>query len=238
MRPSPLSSEAATAIYTALRLVGASPHSQENFVHTFTGNDPPREWRFQGIFGFGGKFWLDWDGWRVSCYSEDENPERLNRLQTCTELLMLLYAKFSKRSEKFGLLDFLQTGHLGPIVRNMTPKTAEMLLGEPEDRSIKTSPLILRYFNLELSFWAPHKELTPRLCLVELKVPEPGKPQCDLVDWGGLGPVSREEFRAFLKEHEIFEYPGRIGLGEMEISLNSGVVALFEDDRLVRFFQR
>jgi hypothetical protein len=35
-----------------------------------------REWRFQGNQGFGGKVW--WDGRRayVTCYQEDDNPQR------------------------------------------------------------------------------------------------------------------------------------------------------------------
>jgi hypothetical protein len=34
------------------------------------------EWRFQGSLGFGGKFFRDSNGYRVSCYPEDKTPER------------------------------------------------------------------------------------------------------------------------------------------------------------------
>lgn len=35
------------------------------------------EFRFQGRFGFGGKFYAESDRWRISCYNEDRTPERV-----------------------------------------------------------------------------------------------------------------------------------------------------------------
>jgi hypothetical protein len=96
-----LTHEAATAIYTALRLVGAPFSAQDHFIWAFTNPDgrsqePPHEWRFQGLFGFGGKFWLDHDGWRVSCYTEDENVKTNYLIKTSNELLAILYEKLGK----------------------------------------------------------------------------------------------------------------------------------------------
>jgi hypothetical protein len=35
-----------------------------------------KEWRFSGHLGFGGKFWRNGTDHYVSCYPEDETPER------------------------------------------------------------------------------------------------------------------------------------------------------------------
>ena len=48
------------------------------FVRYQMDDEPgPKEWRFQGALGFGGKFWSDSSGrLEVNCYKEDETPER------------------------------------------------------------------------------------------------------------------------------------------------------------------
>jgi hypothetical protein len=46
-----------------------------SFRHDQTSKDPAYEWRFQGCLGFGGKFYNEEDGFRVTCYPEDETPE-------------------------------------------------------------------------------------------------------------------------------------------------------------------
>jgi hypothetical protein len=49
------------------------------------------EYRFKGLLGFGGKLWLDMDGRaRVSCYSEDETPERVATMATANKMLQRL----------------------------------------------------------------------------------------------------------------------------------------------------
>lgn len=74
-----LSPETANAIYSLLaELGGAHETDRSNFVYHFTQapDGPPGEWRFQGIFGFGGKVYLTPDRWCVGCYREDDTPER------------------------------------------------------------------------------------------------------------------------------------------------------------------
>lgn len=53
---------------------GAAPSGEDDFVFL---NSRGRcdEYRFIGALGFGGKFWRH--DMRVSCYREDETPERL-----------------------------------------------------------------------------------------------------------------------------------------------------------------
>jgi hypothetical protein len=68
-------------VYDILEDIGASPNMRMAFVDGQAREDI-HEWRFMGLLGFGGKFWNEWSylnekyEWRVSCYSEDENPKR------------------------------------------------------------------------------------------------------------------------------------------------------------------
>ncbi len=54
---------------------GASETWRQDFVHAHTVRPTCQEYRFQGVLGFGGKFWPS--NWTVTCYPEDETPERL-----------------------------------------------------------------------------------------------------------------------------------------------------------------
>lgn len=46
-----------------------------------------REFRFGGSLGFGGKVWCDHGRVYVTCYPEDETPERLDIISTANVLL-------------------------------------------------------------------------------------------------------------------------------------------------------
>ncbi len=46
------------------------------FLHYITEETEPLEFRFIGSLGFGGKFYVNYNGWYVSCYPEDMTPER------------------------------------------------------------------------------------------------------------------------------------------------------------------
>ena len=52
-------------------------------------NDPD-EYRFIGALGFGGKFWRGRSEWHVSCYPEDRNPERDERIKRANHALEVL----------------------------------------------------------------------------------------------------------------------------------------------------
>ena len=73
-------------VYDILEDIGASPRMRMAFVDDESRHEI-HEWRFEGKLGFGGKFWNEWSyidkeyQWRVSCYSEDENPERLKIIE-------------------------------------------------------------------------------------------------------------------------------------------------------------
>jgi hypothetical protein len=58
------------------------------FVREFTKGRPTMEYRFQGALGFGGKFYPQ--NMRVSCYPEDETPERREMVRRANEALRAL----------------------------------------------------------------------------------------------------------------------------------------------------
>jgi hypothetical protein len=51
------------------------------------------EWRFQGLLGFGGKFWRNMGRWYVSCYPEDKTPEREVMIEKANERLRALLGR-------------------------------------------------------------------------------------------------------------------------------------------------
>ena len=91
-----LTEEISNKIYDILEDIGASPNMRDSFVHTHVNDEHQHEWRFMGLLGYGGKFWnerLYIDNkyeWRVSCYSEDENPKREKIIQETNYKLLLL----------------------------------------------------------------------------------------------------------------------------------------------------
>jgi hypothetical protein len=58
-----------------------------------------KEFRFMGKLGMGGKIWLDPEGYRVSCYSEDRTPEREKILKDVNSDLMALFMPNEDRLE-------------------------------------------------------------------------------------------------------------------------------------------
>ncbi len=85
---------------------GASPtpHTKAAFVEHFSalknrrsGNE---EWRFQGALGFGGKFWGSSDGFRVSCYVEDENRARKKCIRLTNKALQPLFDEYRELLER------------------------------------------------------------------------------------------------------------------------------------------
>lgn len=64
---------------------GANESNRDQFAHWWTTNG--HEFRFQGVLGFGGKFWRNNDRWYINCYSEDENLCRLCVIEKVNKLL-------------------------------------------------------------------------------------------------------------------------------------------------------
>lgn len=74
----PLTEEAANEVWDLLVELGEAPKredSRRHFVQLQT-QEFIREWRFQGMFAFGGKFYRDGNKWRVDYYIENQTTER------------------------------------------------------------------------------------------------------------------------------------------------------------------
>lgn len=54
---------------------GADPHDYDSFEAVVTDPSAAGEYRFGGVFGFGGKFYWSAIGWRVDYYQENESHE-------------------------------------------------------------------------------------------------------------------------------------------------------------------
>lgn len=68
--------------------VGAKPGQVADFLTHQLGDEPCPEYRFQGSLGFGGKLVYDRSrGFTVTCYPEDETPERKELLKKVNTLL-------------------------------------------------------------------------------------------------------------------------------------------------------
>ena len=91
-----LTEEIANKVYNILEEIGAVPRMRDAFVRDHSSYSDQHEWRFQGKLGFGGKFWNEWSylddepKWRVSCYSEDETPEREKIIEETNQKLRAL----------------------------------------------------------------------------------------------------------------------------------------------------
>lgn len=71
---------------------GASrnPHDHRGFILSCLDNgkyDKLREYRFCGLLGFGGKFWRNDGRLYITCYPEDETPERRGIIEKVNALL-------------------------------------------------------------------------------------------------------------------------------------------------------
>jgi len=65
-------------------------YERANFVQQQSEKNHPMEWRFCGSLGFGGKFWRQSGELYVTCYKEDETPERLAAINKAKERLAKL----------------------------------------------------------------------------------------------------------------------------------------------------
>ena len=77
-------------VYDVLsKVCGASDRQSEReyFISVQSVEDHPKEFRFQGALGFGGKFWRNDGRFYVTCYREDETPARLKVIAEANNLL-------------------------------------------------------------------------------------------------------------------------------------------------------
>jgi hypothetical protein len=129
------------------------------------------------------------------------------------------------------LQQFLGTAQLGPLTLGMKPNDAQVLLGDPDERSRKLNPLVLKYGPLALTFIGPKSE-PPRLVQMLLSfdlsagsLPEP----VDTTDWHLSHDTTMREFNLLLELNGI---EPTVRPSAHEVVLPSGVRAVFYMDRL------
>lgn len=77
------------AVYDILvKIGGAIEDDRDSFTQEMMSNNPTDEWRFQGKLGFGGKYWRKTN--QVSCYPEDETPEKMGLIHEINSHLSIL----------------------------------------------------------------------------------------------------------------------------------------------------
>lgn len=82
-----MTKEKANKVYDLLVVFGgAIERERDSFIyHHCENKDGCREWRFRGKLGFGGKYYSREN--KVTCYSEDETPERKETIKFINESL-------------------------------------------------------------------------------------------------------------------------------------------------------
>ena len=131
---------------------------------------------------------------------------------------------------------FLRAGQLGPLVLGMDPATVELQLGQPEARSRKHKPLLLKYGPLELTFWSPRSE-PPQLTQVLLIVSHglqklPRAVQID--DQSVVNAIMHiDNFSRYVEQIGVRREEILRGDHESSIVLPSGVRASFVDGQLI-----
>jgi hypothetical protein len=78
------------AIYDLLYEHCKAPWGLKNsFIQSFSDHSKsyPKEFRYQGNMGFGGKIYMDGTKIWIGCYKEDETPERLATICKVNEIL-------------------------------------------------------------------------------------------------------------------------------------------------------
>ncbi len=86
-----LTPQTADQIWTIL-VQEAGAHEADRAAFVFHQKRGCCEWRFQGLLGFGGKFWNNAGRWYVTCYSEDETPRTLEVVEQTNRRLESLRA--------------------------------------------------------------------------------------------------------------------------------------------------
>jgi hypothetical protein len=89
--------EASEVFLLLIAACGAPPSFRESFIqHATEDRDHGGEFRFQGCFGFGGKFCWEHSRWRVACYPEDRSPENDRIIAAVNGLLERMFARRQK----------------------------------------------------------------------------------------------------------------------------------------------
>jgi hypothetical protein len=145
--------------------------------------------------------------------------------------LLLKDGRFSMAT----LEEFLRTGHLGPLVLGISSNDAISAVGEPDDISRKSNPLLLRYGCVHLVFWKPKdakhelREITVDFHLAAGPLPS----SLEFADWDSTVPPTERRFRDFVRMIDYVPVQSIERATSRELVFASGITARFEDEMLV-----
>jgi 5'-nucleotidase len=176
------SEEFARKVYKLLmETAGALPSYEEQFVRE---RNQYKEWRFQGIMGFGGKYWPKRN--KINCYKEDETPRILQLIEEINiELARLLkeeivyvdmdgvIADFDKAIRKihptcFELEDGDERGRIIDEICEADIRIFQSL--EPMDGGIEAVKLLDKYYTtyfLSTPMWNVPESFTDKRLWIE-----------------------------------------------------------------------
>jgi hypothetical protein len=141
------------------------------------------------------------------------------------------------------LEQFLRTGHLGPVILGMTPIAVMTAVGDPDDTSLKSNPLQLKYGSAQFSFWRSPKDRQQELreiALIYQPLFRPLPPTLKFTDWNPKSPPTEKRFRKFINGIAYAPATSVKGPNGTQMVFLSGVTAQFTNGRLdnIRLFQR
>ena len=133
------------------------------------------------------------------------------------------------------LEEFLRTGHLGPLILGTSPQNVIDALGDPDDISRKSNPLLLRYGNVHLVFWKPkNAKQELREISVDFEInADPLPPSLAFADWDASMPPTEHRFRDFIRTVDNLPIQSVERAMSREMVFPSGITARFQDEMLV-----
>ena len=131
--------------------------------------------------------------------------------------------------------EFLTSGRLGAVQLGLRPEQVTQLLGQPDDRSARSRPvLLLRYGSVELAFMPVPDTADSTLASVAVHFAHPDRdvpPALRPTDWVPTHDTDEDQLRRFLQQAGI-EAHSRADGEQSHLILQTGATATFRDGKL------
>ena len=133
------------------------------------------------------------------------------------------------------MCEFLTSGRLGTVQLGLRPEQVTQILGEPDDRSARSRPvLLLRYGSVELAFKPVPDSADSRLASVAVHFADPDRdvpPALRPTDWVPTHDTDEGELARFLQQESIQAH-SRVDGEQSHLILATGASAAFRDGKL------